>query len=264
MLFLKHAFEGSLNELAQLSWWMGLLTFSTPYSISAILIPTAVLLRFSHDILLLLSKFPHIIVFLYAMIFSLVVQGITSVLENSSEVPHLLDILFVGGIGGFRVCALFMYGTIGIVIGTLWMRNGEYSTKIGTKICVIFIGSYVLLRILRINFPFWWVEITYQAILGPSRFLVLLLVAMGIDKSGFLSFPGDFLSCIGRYSLFSFLMHRICLQVMDKSLRMSKIRLIPEFHYLILLLLTMTCIQRLCRIRDRNQAYNLFLKRFYL
>jgi len=44
MLLLKMTIQGNIYRAHDISWWLGLITFNTPYSISAILIPTGLLM----------------------------------------------------------------------------------------------------------------------------------------------------------------------------------------------------------------------------
>ena len=51
-LALQHVADGTEHALLHWRWWLGLLTFETPYSISAILLPTGVLLMLAPQLCL--------------------------------------------------------------------------------------------------------------------------------------------------------------------------------------------------------------------
>src|SRR5262245_2517959 len=57
-LALRHVAEGTQQALLHWRWWLGLLTFETPYSISAILLPTGVLLMLAPPLFVLEEAYP--------------------------------------------------------------------------------------------------------------------------------------------------------------------------------------------------------------
>src|SRR5262249_19223339 len=93
-LALHHMAHGTLHTLWQWHWWLGLVTFETPYSISAILLPTGVLLLLAPPLFALEEAHPR----LFPLFVVLVTLGVAwgQVQTASPPQPRLLAILFHG------------------------------------------------------------------------------------------------------------------------------------------------------------------------
>jgi hypothetical protein len=59
-LALRHMAEGTQHALLHWRWWLGLLTFETPYSLSAILLPTGALLMLAPQLFALEAAHPRL------------------------------------------------------------------------------------------------------------------------------------------------------------------------------------------------------------
>src|SRR5262245_54397184 len=114
-LALRHVAEGTPQALLHWRWWLGLVTFATPYSISAILLPTSVLLLLASHLFVLETAHPR----LFPACVVLVTGGVawSRMQTAASPPPHLLALLLHGERLGVPVLLLLAYGSLGIAAG---------------------------------------------------------------------------------------------------------------------------------------------------
>ncbi len=72
------------------------------------------------------------------------------------------------------------------------------------------------------------------------------------------------LAVIGQFALWSFLLHRVILQLMHRGMIGLELQWSQELQYFSLLSTTMVCIWISCKSRASYPEWNSFLKRLYL
>jgi hypothetical protein len=109
-LALQHVADGSQHALLHWRWWLGLLTFETPYSISAILLPTGVLLMLAPQLFALEEAHPR----LFPGLVVLVTIGLSwgQVQMASRPQPRLLALLLQGEKLGVPFLLMLAYGAL--------------------------------------------------------------------------------------------------------------------------------------------------------
>src|SRR5439155_10780987 len=114
-LALDHVATGSPGVLLQWRWWLGLVTVETPYSISAILLPTGVLLLIAP--LLLTMEEAHPAWFLGLVVLGTVGVAWAQVSMASRLHRRLLTLLLDGERLGVPVLLFLAYGSLGMAVG---------------------------------------------------------------------------------------------------------------------------------------------------
>ena len=175
-LALQHVADGNQDALLQWRWWLGLLTFETPYSISAILLPTGVLLLLAPQLFALEEAHPRLFPGLAVLITVGIVLG--KMQTASGPQPRLLALLLHGEKLGVPVLLLLAYGGLGIAAGRLsrrfptirvWLAmlgvagfillqilDSLYPSRVRSKVSFAFpVGSLTLSRMIWIRWPVW-------------------------------------------------------------------------------------------------------------
>ena len=255
MLLLKLLVQGHLSVAMDSSWWLGLVTFSTPYSISAILIPTGLLMCLSPYLIKgeerigwQLFGFNSLIVVFLLWLLELEFRGSSS---------RLFQLLFSEGIGGFPVIPFVSLGIVGMAAGFVLRLYFSKNKALGV-LCI----SIVFLILHNI-----FVFLTDADIVGykaVSRFLILCCFGVLVTYLRIFACVKVYFSLIGNYALFSFLLHRIILQMVAVSFAIVPVDVPNEIKYMLLLLVTMSLIGCSCLLRQRFEWVNLGLKKIYL
>jgi hypothetical protein len=261
MLLLQYALKNELAKVTQLPWWIGLVTLETEYTISGILLPTALFLLLLPWLFDFYHRHGPSLLIAAVLGCAFVAWGAWLAIGNMASRPHLLDVLFVTGAGGFPIVPLICLGALGFVGGLLWKGSAP-----AFRWC-FFIGGVLALMGLG------WLEIGSHAMgldlltlpfLKLARFVIILCVGLALTRSAALNAAFGFLPIIGKYALFSFILHRIVLQ----TLHLMNLRLLPEsvaeLVYGAYFAGTLGIITSLCILRDCCERVDRALRRLYL
>ena len=120
MLVSELIVRGETRTLCDPAWWLGLLTLKTPYSISSILIPTALLVFIAPVVLKAINRYRFFPVLGVALVLSLITAGIISSIADPDGLHYLLRRLLIENDGYFPFLPMVLYGIISIAIGALW------------------------------------------------------------------------------------------------------------------------------------------------
>ena len=245
--------------LGTLDWWVGLFTFQTPYSLSAILIPTALLCLLASLILHAHAKqYTRFILPIMIGTSVLIAWAQRSVMEIP-DLPLILDILFINGVGGVKILPMLGYGLVGLALGIVWNRHQSVPLLTTALACILFIVNSSLFP----ENPASALIIAKSGLLAPTKFCLIL--AAGILLASWMTQTpiGRYLALIGKYSLFCFLAHRIILHVLTISLKLT-FDLTPEGLFVFLFVGTLAILGTLCFFRTQNAKFTNFLKKAYL
>lgn len=257
MLFFSLLLEGRLNEMAAFKWWIGLITFHTPYSISAILIPTFLLLIIAPLLLTIEKKIPlSLLIISFGAVIWATFQRME--LETQKFTSHISNIFFLGRESQFPLLLFLTYGMTGLALGTLYQRV--------KKIAMILIVTFIIWHLIIIAFnPIGdntFFKFAKFSTIFFARFCIILLIGFVLDHYNIV-FISKYLRMIGMFALFSFIMHRIILQIIDSIISICYPNLNFIIQYYILLITAMLSIGLLCYLR-RYEKFNNGLKRIYL
>jgi hypothetical protein len=261
LLSLDAVARQDVAALSLLSWWIGLLTLETRYSISGVLLPIAALVMLSPVLFRLHRKMGYSRFGSMAIGFALCMWWIKDTATDTFCDNHLLDVAFCSGAGGFPVLPLVSSGVIGFLLGTRWKylwEQGEGRTALA------FTTIFVVLK--WTNGQVWppSVQSIVSTLTSVSEFTVVLMMAMWIGKSRLLESIVWFLPVIGRYSLFSFIAHRVTLQSLA-LVGFGKLLPAPsEIVYGLYLLCTLMLVTGLCTLREHCVRWDETLRRLYL
>lgn len=261
MLVLSYLPAGTLGQIREPAWWLGLVTFETHYSLSAVLIPTALMLFTCPLLADVGCRFGTAALAVLALSTAFLVAAFEeyAIRQGIDSVP--IRRLFTEGIGGFPIARLWALGSVGFALGTLWKRGPD-----GVGVGLLVGGAvYVMLCLVlpvpiatRLEGPF------FLPLMEISRFLVVLLFVMVTSRSPVAERLLRFNSVIGRFALFSFILHRVVIQglfiVYDRVLP----PLLPAVLYLVLFSGAMAAVYSLCRLRCRSAGLDRRLRGIYL
>jgi hypothetical protein len=255
MLSMSYAMAGNLSVLAQSNWWVGLFTLQTEYSISAILLPTAVLLFIAADLALICEKIKIIPFAAIALVMVIMVTIISR--DKLLPMSHLTDIMLYGGVGGFSIFPLLALGVFGLSLGfsTRVLMSTFSNTKVYAILCIMLILMILVEPLTGIK---------NMGVICISRFTLLFLAGACLSavKAGHRALA--FLPLIGKYALFSFIIHRIVLQGFHLLYKILLIALPVEILYPALAIPTLLTITIFCKMRSQVPALDAGLRKCYL
>lgn len=258
MMFLHQTSRHDLSPILNSNWWIGLLTGKTPYSISAILLPTALFLLASPLAHKMIRSLGIITVLALALIGGNVSIMLANSLSADSNHNHLIHIFITPGLGNFNILNLWFCGWIGYSIG-------EISKSIATRINRVIVSICIIMTIfLHFYDSAGGIHYLKDFAFRPCCFVFIIALSKIIGHSIPTRPISSFLACIGKYALFSFVMHRILLQ----SLHLVLTRVMPDLSsvpsYWIMLIGATGIMFFFCRIRDEKPSIDRILKSVYL
>ena len=259
LLGIKHLVQGNLALLGTLDWWIGLFTFQTPYSLSAILIPTALLCLLAPLILHAHAKqYTRFILPIMIGTSVLIAWAQRSAMEIP-DLPLILDVLLINGAGGIKILPMLGYGLVGLALGIVWHQHQSIPLLTTSLVSILCIANFSLFP----ENPAPALSITKLAILAPTKFCLILAAGILIASWMTQTPIGKYLALIGKYSLFCFLVHRIILQALQIPLELI-FNLTPDGLFVFLLVGTLTILGTLCFFRTQNAQFTNVFKKVYL
>jgi hypothetical protein len=234
--------DGNQHVLLHWRWWWGLLTFETPYSLSAILLPTGVLLLAPH-LFALEEAHPR----LFPVLAVLVTIGVAwaQVQTASRPQPRLLEILLHGERLGVPVLLMLAYGCCGIAAG----RCSRRLPTMRVWLAVMGVTGFILLQMLHSLYPQSVVASVLGISLLPPTKLAIVMIASWLLLRMRWQPLAIFFRLIGFYALFAFIVHRILLQTIHIALSVLEIE-DPMYQYGLSLVGTMLLTFCLCLWRQ--------------
>ena len=255
MLLGKIVVQGDISTLRDIEWWIGLITLKTPYSISSILIPTAILVYIAPIVLKAIIQYKVLPVLSGSLVLSFFIAVLTTSIFDQESNHYLLQRLLFEGDGFFPILPMVMYGVICISIGALWQKH---STQI---ILVSVIGYYFVVFLYS---EIVIARVAFAAISGPTRLIIIIFICTGLLRLKMLHPLNSFFATIGRFSLLSFLLHRIILQAMNVVLGIIDLPFSIELLVCAIVFLNLVCLWLACLSRLCYPKWNTFLRSIYL
>jgi hypothetical protein len=238
-LALHHVADGNQHVLLHWRWWWGLLTFETPYSLSAILLPTGVLLLLAPHLFALEEAHPR----LFPVLVVLVTIGVAwgQAQTASRPQPRLLELLLHGERLGVPVLLMLAYGCFGIAAG----RCSRRLPTMRVWLAVMGVTGFILLQMLHSLYPRSAVaSVLGTSLLPPTKLSIVMIVSWLLLHMRWQPLV-IFFRLIGFYALFAFIVHRILLQTIYIGLNVLDIEG-PLYQYGLLLMGTMLLTFCLC------------------
>jgi hypothetical protein len=243
---LREVVGGNAAAVASPLWWLGFLTLDTGWTISGVLLPTALVVALGIPLSRLARYWPWIV--LPVLIILRVACTITRIdLEASGYSQYwIVRLLFLEGLGGFPVLPFVLNGFLGVWLGVL-RNHSEAKWRIAIlSLLLLQVGVY-----LTSFFPQTLLTTIYVLGCGPiGKFAWMYLMAHLVKLSALaLARP---IELIGNFALGSFVMHRFFLHGLNQTLDLLGLRSVSsEWQYVLLLSLTLLLTWLLCMLRRR-------------
>ena len=259
---LRQLTGGDAGALASPGWWIGFLTLESPWTISGVLMPTALVLLAFPALYYWIKRSPAAVLAVLV-----IARLVTDYFIRSAGAPQddsgwLVRFFLTEGLGGFPVLPFFLNGCLGIWLGMQRHRSerswlATMGLLLALQLLLYFGNTYfrdVLRPSLALLAPFsalgkfaWMFLIAYAVTLVGGRFLIAML------------------SVIGQHALGSFVMHRVFLQGLGIVLASAGISAMPvEVRYTTLFIGTLFLTWALCICRRRLVWVDTSLRRFAL
>lgn len=261
MLVLSMVARRDLSELRTAAWWVGLLTFKTDYSISAILIPTALLLLACQGAAWLQRHIGLWVFLAFTFALSLGEALLSDRLKQAHVDSWFVHHFITVGIGNFEVLHLWIFGLIGFALGAVWKTLPP-----ARQWLILAFAAVACIQIRYVWSPetFQRFHVLVHATEGPIYFLALLVSVLLAVRIKFLHAAVSVPRLIGKYALFSFIAHRIVLQCLHICYKVAFPANRPVLEYLIVFPGTIFLIWLLCLLRENGGPLDRGLKRLYL
>lgn len=247
--------RGEMDTLTDVSWWLGLITLKTPYSISSILIPTALLVFIAPSVLKTINRYTVLPVLGVTLILALVTAVIIINIPDLDGLHYLLRRLLFENDGYFPILPMVLYGIISIAIGTMWDAHLMLVMVITS---ILYYGTTFLYPRSAVA------RIVFGAVNGPARLVIVNFISLLLLKPALMRPVTDFFSTIGRFSLLSFLLHRIFLNVLIVAIGILQLQVSVELLFFVIVALNLVGIWLICAGRLRYLKLDVFLKKMYL
>ena len=241
---LRQATGANPIALVSLAWWLGFLTLDTPWTISGVLMPTA----------LVLLAFPYLFHWIKrspwsALAALLAARLVADILIRSAGTPSgdtswSVRFFLTEGFGGFPVLPFLLNGCIGIWLGMLRHRSerrwlGAMALLLLLQLLIYFGSTYF-----RDSWRPLGEYLTPFGALGKFAWMFLIAFTVTLVGGGRLT---NMLSLIGRHALGSFVMHRVFLQGLGIVVAVTALRAAPvEVRYMTLWIGTFLLTWALC------------------
>ncbi len=250
---------GDPERIGSEDWWWGFATLETEWTISGVLMPTALMLLLAPVVLAQARR--STVWTLFALIALRLVATLVDpgpALAGNGE-PWIARVLFTDGFGGYPIVPYTLDGCLGLCLGVLARSDHPLWRPVMLTLllmqALIYVGSP--------GRGLVW-QFLFESAAPVARLPWILLVASllaAVPRSPIARAIG----VIGRSALLCFLVHRVALQTL--RLIASPTRQpdwAPEIHYLILFSGTFVLTWALARARQRRPAFDQLLRRAYL
>lgn len=257
---LRQVASSDLAVLQGIDWWLGFITLDSEWTISGVLMPTAVLLIFAPWVIRLINAYFWLS--LLGMVSAKITLAVFLLvgLSVGDADSWFARFFLISGFGGFPVLPFFINGCLGVWVGMAHRRLPDLWGGLIAVLVLLQVGIYVasfypgvlVLAIFRD---------TFGAVgkFGCVFFLVTLAAKyFPVGLSGVVE-------VIGRFALGSFVMHRVFLQSISIFFAFAGLSHFGvEVYYVVLFAGALTLTWLMCEFRARSVRVNNLFKRMYL
>jgi len=220
MVAIRHVMTHETDPLFTFRWWSRFLFFRGEWSISGILLPIGLFLLAAPALVGLYdrcrSRVRMIALGIGLLLFAGLAWSVQALTPESLSRYDALNMMFGTGAGGFPVIPMVASGALGFLLGILWQparEDPDGPTTLG--IVVLFIATSQMLSLT----PSVLARFAGRTLMDVSHLVLILVLAIAITQWRFLRQGLRFVPLLGRYSLFTFLVHRVIEQMLGLSLR---------------------------------------------
>ncbi len=240
--------QGDLSPVLTWGWWTGFITLDTPWSISGVLLPTALVLLCAPTMLRLCRALPYQT--LAALVLAQLAVAVSAQWLTASVYAHHGAVRFflTEGLGGFPVLPFVLNGCLGCWLGVYRQQN--------EPVWLYGIAFLLLLQLCMFASSFappalhWSV---FRNTFGPAgKFAWLFLCAGMLARLG----PPRLvppIALIGKFALATFVAHRVFLQLLNATIAGTGLDTLPaELRYVALWIGTLALSWILCKLLQRH------------
>lgn len=260
---LREIAQGNSGIVASPSWWIGFVTLETPWTISGVLLPTALVLLIFPVLAPPIARAPWFMlaVLAAARIGSDLLAGVATASSMGESLP--VRLFLTEGLGGFPVLPFVLNGALGIWLGNLCHQNKlHWRAMMGALLLlqvVLYFGATYFRDALG---PAGLAYLSPFGSLGKFAWMFLIAYAVSLVGGRFLT---NMLALIGQYALGSFIMHRVFLQGMAMVLGTAAFGFMTaELRYATLCISTLFLTWALCLSRSQTEWVDSSLRRLAL
>lgn len=239
---------GDLAPLGDPGWWFGFATLESPWTISGVLLPTALVLLAGPALIPWIQAAP--IVSLLALIaLRLAISLLTISLSGTADTAGwAMKLLVHEGLGGFPVLSFTVNGFFGIWLGIMHHRRPAAWR----------VSMYVLLAGQALSYAMSFLPSPASSLFisvfgGVGKFAWMMAVAYLVERMPMVSVVIPPVAKIGKYGLASFIAHRVFLQAVAVGLAAVGLWQIasPELRYVVIFPMGLLLTWLLCVARER-------------
>jgi hypothetical protein len=246
---LREAAAGNFAVLSTLHWWLGFFTLETAWTISGVLLPTALVMLCGAALIRWSKGSPWMTLAALLVVRALVSAATVQLAGSAHAEDWLVRFLFTRGFGGYPVLPFVINGCIGIWLGV--MRRQREQVWKAAMACLL-----ALQLMFYVAFTVAPDALTTQLLITVSplgKFACLFVVTHLFERFG----PEVLVAAIetiGRFALGSFVMHRILIQLLAV---VASFFLLGsgtfQLRYAFLAMGTLLLTWGVCRLRDERE-----------
>jgi peptidoglycan/LPS O-acetylase OafA/YrhL len=250
---------GGIGTVASGHWWLGMLTQETKWTISGVLLPTALVMLCGASVIRWTEKSPWPT--LAALVLARIAASMATIqLSGMHDVGPTARFLFQSGYGGYPVIPFVINGCIGIWLGVL--RASAKSEWKGVMIALLLLQAGFYVAFCTIPTSFVTQFLTTLSPLG--KFAWMFLVAHQVERFA-PAVLARAIEMIGQFALGSFVMHRIFIQLLAFGVAARALQWASfELRYTLLVCGTLLLTWGLCYLRQRVKVVDAPFRRLAL
>jgi hypothetical protein len=257
---LRQIAGGNSSAVLTFDWWLGFLTLDTEWTISGVLLPTALVLLCGPAMIRWTQRSPWLVLGALAVA-RIAVAVLAAELGRSAYAGSWSARFFIlEGLSGFPVVPFVINGCIGIWLGVQRHQDEVFWRR--TMLVFLSLQLAIYLLTLAPHIPSLQPLVASASAVGKFAwmFVVAHLVATLTTKT--LAAP---IELLGKYALGSFVMHRVFLQALEIGLgRLGRGTISAELHFLMLFVGALFMTWALCVIRQNVSAIDAPFRRLAL
>lgn len=240
--------HGDLSQAFTWGWWIGFVTLTTPWSISGVLLPTALVLLCAPALVQLCRTWPWQTLSALLLAQIAVTVAAQALLASGSAEHWAVRFFLTEGLGGFPVLPFVLNGCLGCWLG-IYRHHNEPLWLYGIALLLL-----VQLCVFASTFAppalSWSI---FRNTLGPTgKFAWIFLCAGLLARSGYRPLVAP-IALIGKFALATFVAHRIFLQLLNTTITGTPLGAMPgELRYVTLWIGTLTLTWALCGGMQRH------------
>lgn len=244
---LRQFAAGNLSPVFALEWWLGFITLETDWTISGVLLPTALVLLCGPVMIRWTQIAPWRILTLL-VIARILVSVLASELGSSAHAENWsVRFFLLEGFGGFPVLPFVINGCIGIWLGI--QRHGNETVWRRSMAILLLLQIAVYLTTYAPQISNLNLFVATVGAVGKFAWMFLIAHLLATLNIRLLAVP---IELLGKFALGSFVMHRVFLQALGIGFGTLGLLTLPvESRFAILLIGALVMTWALCVVRLR-------------